>query len=110
MATEIENWSHCWNERKGDYVLLKVRGDDLSSTDHCLIYNATEHSISLIEDGNLEQQVISKMKAAGVPIVTEKPRGENVRSRMINDMLIADRLPGEINAAIKEYDRLHPEL
>jgi hypothetical protein len=50
------------------------------------------------------------MKAAGVPIVTEKAHGENVRSRMINDMLIAGRLPGEINAAIKEYDRLHPEL
>jgi hypothetical protein len=109
MDAEFESQSFYWNERKDDYVLLKVSGDDLNSIDHCLIYNAKEHYSTIIEDDDLEVRIMRKMQDAGVPIVKERPPGENIVARMINDMLEAGRPPREINAAIKEHQRLHPE-
>ena len=96
-----------WSERKDDFVLLKVNGDDRLSTEHCLIYDLKDHTTWIIEDDEFAEQLMQRMKTAGVPIVfrDELPPGQNELEKKINEMLEAGIPHDEINAFIREYQR-----
>ena len=102
-----DDWSYMWCERKDDFVLLKVRGDDYQSIEDCLIYDVKDHSMLIIEDDQLAHEIMERMKSAGVPIVphTSYPPGLNPLEQLINEMLEAGKGPGEINSAIREYEQ-----
>ena len=109
MDSELDAWAHMWHERKSDFVLLKVAGDDLNSIDHCLIHDTKDRSTLWIDDDRLVSRIMQRMKAAGVPILKAEqlPPGENELAHMINEMLEAGIPTREINVAITEYKRSH---
>jgi hypothetical protein len=102
----LASFSSLWCEQKNDYVLLKVEGTDRTTTDGCLIRNVREHSTLIIEDEEVNQDVMGKMRNAGVPVVfkNELPPGKNELEKMINEMLDAGKTAREVNAAIKAFE------
>jgi hypothetical protein len=105
--TAVESFSHLWREHEKDYVLLKVDGSDRTSTEGCLIYNTKRHSVLVIEDDDLAEEIMKKMRAAGVAIVfrQELPPGKSELEQLIDEMLETRKTPAEINEAIRTYDR-----
>jgi hypothetical protein len=97
-----------WNERKESFVLLKVCGDDLTSIEHCLIYDLGEGESWLIEDDDLAAAIMSQMKEAGVPIVSKDriPKRATQRGLWVEEMVKAGKSPSEINAALKSREHL----
>lgn len=104
--SDLESLSHLWDNQKNDYVLLKVDGSDRTATDGCLIYNVKEHSTLVLEDEHLAQEVMTKMKAAGMPVLlrSELPLQKNELEQLINQLIESGKPPHEINSAITAYE------
>lgn len=86
MHRDYSSWAHLWES--GNYVLLLSDPSVEQALTYCLIYDATNHSIVRIEDDELYTELKRRMYEAGVPIVQDRPPGENIVEailRMVNE-------------------------
>jgi len=75
MSTDLKNLEYLWDGTAPQWILMKL--DSSSSSPRFLIMNADSKSAKIIEDDVLAKQVIEKMLAAGVRVMSpgQTPKG-----------------------------------
>ena len=111
MTQDLDPWSHMWTDKRSEYALLCSNKSADNPLAHCIVYDLVERGMILMEDEELAQAIMERMLEAGVPIVTKDqvPFGQNECELMINRMIDEGKSIEEVNEAIAEYKRTHPE-
>jgi hypothetical protein len=104
MKHDLSSWTYLWES--GDYVLYLVREgfDDILSG--CLIYNKKDHAAFGVEDDRLYIALKKRMKEEGVPIVRERPPGENAVERIHQLLESSGKGIDEVNSILDECRKM----